>query len=275
MNSSTLSLLVHAPSKEGKSTLGSTMPPPICVLDVEGSWRFIRRSGFCVQGVHNTAACTCEVRRSIEWDPNTEAPPRWDGTWEICHVTVREWRTLTNAYMHLAQGQHDFVSLCFDSITEAQRRLKANLRGLEQMRMQDWGDLLVQMDKLVRDMRDLVLLPNSPMRVVMFVAETRNFNGKWRPYMQGAIGDSLPYWLDIVGYLYTEHVPDENNQSTVQVKKLWVGRHPQFEAGERVQGMLGDVIEKPSITQMLHTIFGEPASPNGKTTETEPKEKTK
>lgn len=255
MSSDTLSFLVHAPSKEGKSTLGSTMPPPILVLDVEGSWRFIRRTGFCIAGVHNTSDCKCTPLRSIEWDPNVEAPPRHDGTWEVCRVTVREWRTLTNAYNWLIQSPHDFVSLCFDSITEAQRRLKANLRGLENMRMQDWGDLLVQLDKLVRDFRDLVLMPTTTLRIVMFVAETRLIDGKWRPYLQGAIGGSLPYWLDIVGYLYTEFVADENNQNTVEVKKLWIGRHPQFEAGERVQGLLGNVVERPNISEMLTKIF--------------------
>lgn len=257
MSDSTLSLLVHAPSKEGKSTLGSTLPPPICVLDVEGSWRFIRRAGFCVAGVHNTDKCQCAPLRSIIWDPNVDAPPRHDGTWEICRVIVREWRTLTNAYNWLVQAPHDFVSLSFDSITEAQRRLKANLRGLEAMRMQDWGDLLVHLDKLVRDYRDLVLMPNTTLRVVMFVAETRMKDGKWRPYLQGAIGDSLPYWLDVVGYLYTDFTPDENNQNTVEVKKLWIGRHPQFEAGERVQGLLGNVVERPNVSEMLVKVFGE------------------
>lgn len=255
MSSDTLSFLVHAPSKEGKSTLGSTMPPPILVLDVEGSWRFIRRAGFCVAGVHNTEDCRCPELRSIKWDPNVEAPPRHDGTWEVCRVIVREWRTLTNTYNWLVQAPHDFVSLSFDSITEAQRRLKANLRGLEAMRMQDWGDLLVHLDKLVRDFRDLVLMPSTTMRVVMFVAETRLKDGKWRPYLQGAIGDSLPYWIDIVGYLYTEFAPDENNQNTVEIKKLWIGRHPQFEAGERVQGLLGSVVERPNISDMLTKIF--------------------
>lgn len=255
MSTDTLSILVHAPSKEGKSTLGSTLPAPILVLDVEGSWRFIRRVGFCTRGIHNTDACKCPMLRSIDWDPNVAAPPRHDGTWEVCRVTVREWRTLTNTYNWLTQAPHDFVSLSFDSITEAQRRLKGNLRGLDQMRMQDWGDLLVQMDKLIRDFRDLVLLPSTTMRVVMFVAETRFSDGKWRPYMQGAIGNSLPYWLDIVGYLFTEFTPDENNQNTVQTKKLWIGRHAQFEAGERVQGLLGDVVENPNINTMLTKIF--------------------
>lgn len=250
---STLSALVHAPSKQGKSTLGSTMPPPICVLDVEGSWRFIRQAGF-QSGI--------PLRRR-DWDPNVGPPPRFDGTWEVCHVTVREWRTLTNAYLHLTQSPHDFVSLCFDSVTEAQRRLKGQLRGLEQMRMQDWGDLLMQMDKLIRDFRDLVLLPQTTLRYVMFIAETVLKDGKWRPSMQGAIGNALPYWLDIVGYLYTEYENDANGQPTQKVKKLWVSDHPQFEAGERVQGLLGDSVRNPNITTMINTIFGEIPSPNG------------
>lgn len=259
--SNTLSLLVHAPSKQGKSTLGSTMPPPICVFDIEGSWRFIRRAGFCTPDAHMKEGCTCPPLRTKMWDPNREAPPRYDGTWEICRVMVNEWRTLTNAYLHLTQSPHDFRSLSFDSITEAQRRLKGSLRGLEQMRQQDWGDLLVHMDKLVRDMRDLVLLPNT-LQVVMFVAETKFVNNKWRPYMQGAIGDALPYWLDVVGYLYTDYEQDAQGQPTVKVKKLWVSDHQLFEAGERVQGALGDVVVRPNITTMLSTIFGDD-SPNG------------
>lgn len=250
-----LSVLVHAASKVGKSTLGSTCPAPICVFDVEGSWRFIRRVGFCEAGRHNTEQCPCPPLRRIEWDPRVEAPPRHDGTWDFCHVIVNDWKTLADGYRWLYTGEHDFRSLAYDSITESQRRLKANLRGVEQMRMQDWGDLLVHMDRMVRGMRDLVLVPNTTLQVVLFIAETRLENGKWRPYMQGQIGTALPYWMDLVGYLYTDYDNDAHGQPTVKVKKLWIGDHAQFEAGERVQGMLGDCVARPNISTMFDQIF--------------------
>ena len=185
---STLSVVLHAPSKVGKTTLTSTAPPPLCVLDVEGGWRFIRSAGY---------RSTRPLRRR-EWEPEREPPPRWDDTWDFCHVMVRRWSTLTSAYVHLTQSPHDFRSLIVDSVTEAQRKLKGQLRGLEQMRTQDWGDLLVQMDKLIRDMRDLVLLPQpNPLRCVVFVAETEFKDEQWRPAMQGQIGRALPYWVDM------------------------------------------------------------------------------
>lgn len=253
-------MLVHAASKAGKSTLSSTAPLPICVLDAEGGWRFINQAGYK----------SGKQLRKITWDPDkTLQPPRHDGTWDVCIVTVKQWKTLTNAYMGLTQAQHDFQSLIFDSITEAQRRLKRNLRGTEQMRIQDWGDLLTQMDQLIRDMRDLVLLQNSPLRFVMFIAETKMRDGKWRPHMQGQIGDALPYWMDIVGYLFRANhevdgktVADANGQP-VKVVKMLIGQdaHPQIEAGERVQGLLGDLVVDPNITNMLSTIYGEIPSP--------------
>lgn len=248
----TLSVLVHAAAKTGKSTLGSTAPTPILVLDAEGGWRFIEEAGFR-SGVK---------LRKRDWDPATGPPPGYDGTWDVCVVTVREWLTLTQVYNWLVQVPHSFASLIFDSITEAQRRLKANLRGTEGMRIQDWGDLLVHMDKLIRDMRDLVLMPGTSLQVVMFIAETRQDGktGKWVPYMQGQISISLPYWMDVVGYLYPEQEQglDANGQPTSEkVLKLLVAQHPQFEAGERVQGRLGDVVREPHVGRMLSQIFGD------------------
>lgn len=249
----TLSLLVHAASKTGKSTLSSTAPLPMCVLDAEGGWRFIKEAGF-KSGV---------PLRKIGWNPAQGPPPRHDGTWDVVVVSVNEWQTLTQAYQWLLQAPHDFKTLTFDSITEAQRRLKKNLVGTEQMKIQNWGTLLVLMDDLIRGMRDLVLMPGTPLQVVMFIAETKMRDGKWRPHMQGQIADALPYFMDIVGYLYREPVPvmNANGQpsgETRKVMRLLVSQDlvPTIEAGERVQGALGDVVTNPSITEMLTAIFG-------------------
>lgn len=247
----TLCILVHAAAKIGKSTLASTSPPPILVLDAEGGWRFINEAGY------NTGI----PLRRIEWDPMQGPPPRHDDTWDVCVVTVKRWETLTQAYNWLSQGQHDFRSLVLDSITEAQRRLKANLKGTEQMKIQDWGALLVFMDKLIRDLRDLVLVPNSNLQLVVFIAETRqNQASKWVPYMQGQIGISLPYLVDICSYLYSEQEYGPDGQATEKVWKLLVAQHPQFEAGERVQGRLGDVVRHPHMARILEKVFSGPAA---------------
>jgi len=231
----TLSVLIHAAAKVGKSTLSSTAPPPVLVLDAEGSWKFIKV-------------------RKIYWDPMSQPIPRHDGTWDACVVTITQWAQVDQIYRHLTQVEHDFVSVVIDSITEIQRRLKQNLKGTDAMQIQDWGQLLTKMDSTIRAYRDLTLLP-IPVRCVVMIAETREDKGKWRPYMQGQIGVSLPYLVDICGYLYVGMTMDENGQPTKKVRKLWIGPHPQFESGERVQGTLPDDIEQPNIAEMMKTIF--------------------
>lgn len=232
-----LSMLIHAGAKVGKSTLSSTAPFPNLVLDAEGGWRFIKV-------------------RTKHWDPMKEDIPRWDPEcgWDACIVTVTQWNIVPTIYQWLTQKQHDFVSVTIDSITEIQRRLKANLKGTEAMQIQDWGQLLIQMDSVIRAYRDLILLP-GPVRVVTMIAETRESTGKWRPYMQGQIGVSLPYMVDICGYLYPDFIADENGQATKKIRRLFIGSHPQFESGERVQGVLGDVVDEPNISEMITKIF--------------------
>lgn len=58
--------------------------------------------------------------------------------------------------------------------------------------------------------------------------------------MQGQISVSLPYWVDIAGFLYPDWELDANGQPTKEVRRLWIGPHPQYLCGERVQGLLGN-----------------------------------
>lgn len=234
-----LSVLIHAGSKLGKSTLSGTAPKPILVLDAEGSWRFI-------------------PIRKVFWNPDDGPPPDCDGTWDACVVQVQRWDTVENVYRWITQYQTCFVSVVIDSITELQRRLKQNLVGTEAMRIQDWGVLLAKMDDKIRSFRDLTLIPQISVRCVVFIAETRqrHSDNKWVPFMQGQIGVALPYWMDLVGYLYPDWERDENGQPTKEVRRMWISPHPEYEAGERVQGRLGQyiTIEKPAVGTSNHDI---------------------
>ena len=111
--------------------------------------------------------------------------------------------------------------------------------------------MLVKMDDQIPSFRDLTLITQSAVRCVVFIAETRqrHSDNKWVPSMQGQIGVALPYWLDLVGYLYPDWEYDENGQPTVEVRKLWIAPHPEYEAGERVQGRLGQclTVRRPPV----------------------------
>lgn len=227
------------------STLTSTAPFPLLVLDAEGSWKFIDEAGFK----------SGKPLRKKTWDPLRESIPRHDGSWDVVRVHVDSWQTMTSVYQHLSQSQHDFKSLVLDSITEVQRRCKTKIKGTEQMQIQQWGQLLDQMDGLIRGFRDLMFLDTNPITCVIFVAETKMDEGKWRPYMQGQIRYTMPYWVDICGYLFTEQRP--NGDQTEKVKRLLIGAgvNPAYVAGERVQGRLPDIIDNPNISDMLARVY--------------------
>ena len=244
------SQLIHADAKEGKSTLASTSPFPHLVLDAEGSWKFIDTAGY--KG-------TKKLRKKT-WNPATEPIPRWDDTWDLVRVHVSDWTTMQQCYTHLTNYQHDFESLTLDSITEVQRRCKKNIRtGSAQMDQQRWGQLLDQMDELIRGFRDLTLAPN-PLRCVNFISETVMKDGKWRPYMQGQIRDTVPYWVDICGYLTTENRPLGDQVTKVKRLLIGAGVSPSHLVGERVQGRLPDIIDNPDISAMMAAIYPEEVS---------------
>lgn len=240
-----ISMLIHARAKAGKSTLTSTCPLPMLVLDAEGSWKFINEVGF-KSGVK---------LRKKRWDPSREEIPRHDGTWDVVLVSVNSWRTMQLVYQYLTQREHDFQSIVLDSITEVQRRCRTNLKGSEAMQIQDWGVLLAQMDALIRGYRDLTLEVSNPVRCVVFIAETKLRDGQWKPYMQGQIAETMPYWVDVVGWLYTHMMNDAAGQPTVPHKVLHVGPSEYWESGERVQGRVPDAILDPNISKIIDTIY--------------------
>lgn len=245
----TLSILLHAPAKTGKTTFGATAPLPICILDAEGGSKFLGGSPFLTEMYGRPFRIT-------EWNPSGP-PPLYDGTWDAAVVTVHSWQDFANASQWLHSGQHHFTSLVVDSITEIQRRLKKNLVGNEDMKIRDWGRLLTDMDDSIRGLRDLINNPYNPLRVVVFIAETRQTgnDSKWRPSLQGQIATALPYFVDIVGWLFVDMVADAQGQPTIPVRKLLVNQHPLYEAGERVQGLVGPVINNPRIYSIVDAVY--------------------
>lgn len=233
-----LSFLVHAPAKSGKSSLADSGPVPRLVMDIEG-----------------TAYWT--PSRKVYWDPMREQVPRWDGSWDTCLALVKDVKTMERVQQVLASGIHPFNSLSVDSVTEMQQRIIDERVGTRKIERDEWGHLLRTVSNVVRSYRDLITHPTHPLWSVAFVAGTSQQNGKWRPLVQGQIGNFLPYYVDILGYL---HANQDNTRD------LLIGPHPQYETGERVGGRLPDYlrigypgrVQGWTIEDMLRQVLSTP-----------------
>lgn len=233
-----LSVLVHGGPKAGKSWLGDTTPAPRLVLDAEGGSFFTRS-------------------RKREWDPLTETIPVYDGTWDTVIVQVREYDVMKRVYEWLNSGMHPFRSVVMDSISEIQQRCVDNISGVEAMKTQDWGTLLREMSKLVRGYRDLLTHPTRPLEAVIIIAMTRTVEGgRQVPYVQGQLATTLPYYIDVVGYVTTSL--DEQARPH---RYLMIQTDPRWLTGERVGGRLGTHVEllenyDNTVSDMLDLVFG-------------------
>lgn len=237
-----LTIMVHGESKVGKSTFAVTAPYPRLMLDVEGGHRFL----------------PINVKY---WDPIREEPPVADGTWDTVVVVVRDYDVVMKTFQWLQSGKHQFKSLIIDSISELQVKCMDNIAGTEQMKMQQWGELLRHMGALLRDLRDLTNHPTQPLEAVVLTAMSRKGqDGVYRPYLQGQLAVQAPYFYDILGAITVEQVPNPDPmQPPYKVRRMYVERTPEYEAGERVQGRLGKIVEQENlgIERMLDMVFGQ------------------
>jgi len=236
-----LTVMVYGESKVGKSSFAVTAPYPRLMLDVEGGHRFLPIV-------------------TKYWDPMREEPPVADGTWDTVVVTVRDYDVVMKAFQWLQSGKHQFKSLIIDSISELQVKCIDNIAGSEQMKMQQWGELLRHMGGLLRDLRDLTMHATNPLEAVVLTAMSQvTQDGRHRPYLQGQLKIMAPYFYDILGALTIEEFPSQDPMGApYKVRRLYVERTKDYEAGERVQGRLGTIVEQQnlSIEMMLDTIFG-------------------
>lgn len=228
-----VSVLVSGISKVGKSTLATTGPKPVLILDAEGSSRFL-------------------PGKKVIWEPNGP-PPTYDGTWDICIAHIRKLTDITNIYSWLSSGRHSFKTIAIDSISECQQRAVDDIAGDNVFRIQDWGTLLRKTSLLIRSFRDLLVHPTNPVNIVMFIAMAKQDkqSGIWSPYLQGQSENLITFYCDIVGHLNV--VQDDSGTSR---RALLVSPHPQYNGvGDRT-GSLPSVIYDPNLENMLEVICG-------------------
>lgn len=237
-----LSILIHGPSKAGKSSLAATSPKPLLYLDVEQGAKFLSNLG-----------------KIKFWDPKKEPVPKKDDTWDTIVVPVLEYADLEAAYKVLKLGGHPFRGVVLDSVSELQVKLIDKLVGTESMKMQTWGELLRLLGNTMRGFRDLTMHPTNPLESVVITAMSQvDQNGVAHPFLQGKLSVILPYLFDLLGYVRVEEFkhPDPTKPN-YKVRRMYVEATDFAEAGERVQGRLGSIVEQAdmNVEKMIEKVY--------------------
>lgn len=242
----TLTMLIHGASGVGKSWLADTCPGPRLILDAEGRSKYT------------------PSKPKITWDPRAGAPPAADGSWETCIVSVPDFETLSLTYQWLRSGQHEFTSVVIDSLMEAQKRCIDSVAGVSALDQQDWGTLLRKLEALVRSYRDLTLIESNKINVVILLVGTRTGikSGKQEPLLQGQLADTVPYYLDVVGYYFKQPQTDGT-----YVRSLLVDEIPGFVAKDGTGRLPGPIITadpalgRPNIAALYELLKINGATP--------------
>jgi hypothetical protein len=229
----TLTMLIHGDAGVGKSWLLGSAPTPLLILDAEGRARYLPGGP------------------KVFWDPATQSPPVDDGTWTMCIVTVTKFAQLEQVRQWLQSGQHPFKSVGVDSLTEIQKRFMDDAFGSKQLETQDWGAVLRELEHIVRDFRDLTLSNGNSVECVAFSVGSRlNSGGKIAPLLQGALKDTLPYFLDACGYLY--NVMDAEGRLQ---RNLLVEPRPNVIAKDGTNRLGGPVLTNPDLRSMFEGLL--------------------
>lgn len=247
-----LAAVVHGESGSGKSYFGGTAPGKKLILDAEGGSGYVRAN-----------------LPSITWNPSTESPPDVNGDWNSCIVDVLKWNTFYNAYQWLASGQHPFDTVIIDSLTEVQKRLIDDIAGVDQPSLQDWGTIGRNMEDIIRKFRDLIRHPVKPLHVIMLCLSHLRDN-ETRPFLKGQLELTLPAFVDIVGYLYTQASTTEGNQLE---RFMQIGGFDNIIAKDRTDVLTkkyGTVIQNANFSDWLDLLdieFGNPVLVSNEVTE--------
>lgn len=233
-----MSAVIHGESGTGKSWLGDTAPAPRLILDVEG------------RAKHTPS------QPKVWWDPVSQRPPEAptaEAPWETCVVKVTNFGVLRKVLQWLRSGEHPFKSVVLDSLMETQKRFIDGHKATAALTTQDWGTVLRELEGLVRGLRDMLEIDAAHLDVVVIITgsimDDRNVQ---RPLLQGQLKNTLPYFVDVVGYLYMAPV-----EGGGVVRTLQVAPSPYAVAKDGTGKLGGPAIAEPNLTDLYSRLESE------------------
>jgi len=191
-----LTYLLMGMPKSGKSYQSVTGPPPRLAIDWEG------RTRFTPAGI-----------KATYWDGESDPmqlPKSESRTFILEQPTLD---TFATARQWLRSGKHPFKSVSFDSIMEYKYQIeKTRYEGILELEPKEKGKVNKELEDGIRDIRDLTTKP-GPVKCAIFItgAYLDSWNGSLRSVPLGRVGDLVPFWMSIVGYIEKETRKDSKN----------------------------------------------------------------
>lgn len=241
-----LTLLVHGEPGSGKSWLVNSAPKPLLLLDAEGRADYLADLDVDPSGL--------TPQRLVRWNPRDPVPEESAEPGTVTVVSVQEFRDLELAWNWLSSGKHPFRSVAVDSITEVQQRLVDKVAGTAQLQHGDWGEVLRELEKMIRNLRDLRSHPSNPLWAIMVVAGTHEKNKKNRPMLQGQLSIKIAHHFDVVGFLYKHRDSVSGEKQRIMLIDGYVEDIQAKDDTHVLSAVYGDTITNPSITDMLKTL---------------------
>lgn len=223
--------LIFGPFKLGKSTLASTAPGPVLVIDFEMGSRFT-------------------AHRHTVWDIRKDAsPPAADGTWDVCSVYISRMADVDTIITWLNSGRHPFRTVIVDSVTNWQMSMIDELYGDKQLEQREWGTIFRTFRSKIMKLKALKTNPVQPIEALILIAMARTpEKGKMGPLLQGQIRDVLPYMVNVVGAL------DMVYSGGKQARRLFLAPNASYDTGSHVGDALGAYIDDPNITEIIGRV---------------------
>lgn len=224
----TFNMLIYGDSGSGKTTLaGSADAVPemrkVLILDIEGG--------------------TLSLKDRY---PDVES------------VRIKKWSDMQEVYNELYEDNHNYATIVIDSLTELQKlsmdQVMVKLVMEHQERdpdvpgIREWNINIEQTRKFVRAFRDL---PVSTIFTALAKTDKNQFTGasRTKPSLSGKVADEVAGFLDIVVYLYTKEVDQE------QRRVLLCGATQQNVAKDRTDKLEQTILD-PTMSIIWNAIKG-------------------
>lgn len=240
---------IHGWAGSGKSWLAQTIPGPRIVLDTEG-------------GAMDSADRTDRVNRVQVWDPKNEALPTGLTDEDTVVVAIDNLDNVHVVMRLLETGNHPFESVILDSFSEMQAMLKTLVADPDghydpnvQFDYHAWGRLKNHGSFLMRQLRDLTR-PSSPKPIfAVVVMYSDDESVPVVPLLEGGVRKALAGWFNLIGYLYTDYVPETKQE--VRILQIARGANAIAKCNlHLVKVRYGTHIENPDLTEIANTLNG-------------------